>query len=366
MKKLRVVTGFIMVVVLLVVGVVPVFAAESAETIDLKSAQLYPVTTTDEWKEMSRADRVAACQISEEDILEMSTEDLLQYVLNYPFMIDIYAFSTFEMGFEHVYAEFDAISSLIEREDYGQILIDTYAAIPVETSLSARNSDCHQNIWDLGVLEILIAQPEMTASLSSAEIADLAAIAESKLTAKTNAIDIYRGSCASFAQALNENPDSAVALAASSSVKTPAGTNVEVSDYSNIVDWTTKEQETLNENTLVSYPTATLILPASKKYNCHSYAWYSRAESNHYWMLDPTAYMTDGSYYSASRQIGNIAYWYNTFNGIAVPEHSGVVDTHMQSGAYYGARSKWGQLGVYNHKYDDCPYSGTISYWAKA
>lgn len=366
MKTLKTITGVIMIVVMLMVGVLPVFATESSNAIILKSTQMYPIITTEEWKDMSRQERVNACQLSEEDVAGISTEDLLQYVINYPFMIDIYAFSTFEMGFEHVCDEFGAISWLLNREDYAQVLIDTYSSIPVESSSMAKSVDYYQNIWDLGVLEILITQPAMTESLSNDEIADLMENIESKAIEKDSAIDIYGGSKQSFSQALSEQPDSAVALAATSTVKTPAGTSVAVYNYSSITDWTSSEKATLNTQTLASYPTATLIADASKKYNCHSYAWYSRSTSNYYWMDDPTAYMTDGSYYSASRQIGNIAYWYNTFNGVSVPVHSGVVQEHMQSGAYYGACSKWGNLGVYNHKYDDCPYSGTISYWAKA
>lgn len=368
MKAIKAATGLIMAIVFLVAGALPALAAETSDTFVLKSAQLYPVIATDEWGDMSRADRVAACQITEEDALDMSTEDLFQYVLNYPFMIDIYAFSTLEKGFEHVYNEFEAISWLVNRDNYGQVLIDTYSSISVENNTLGRNSDCYQNIWELGILEILIAQPEMTDSLSSDEIADLVELAKNKLTAKSSTLDIYSGSCASFAQALSENPNSAITLAATYYVKTPAGTSVEVYNYSDIVDWTSTEKAILNAQTLTSYPTATLLQDASKKYNCHSYAWYSSSSLNHYWMDDPTAYMTDGSYYETSRKIDNIAYWYDTFNGITVPIHSGIVQEHMQSGVFVGARSKWGQLGAYNHKFDDCPYSGsgTISYWTKS
>lgn len=228
MKSLRIVTGFFLAAVLLVAGVLPAFAAGDCETIVLKSAQLYPVMTNNEWEDMSRTDRVAACQISKEDALKMSTADLLQYVLNYPFMIDIYAYSTFEMGFEHIFNEFEALSLLLDRDDYGEVLINTYASIPVESSHLARSSSYYQNIWDLGIIEILIAQPKMNEVLTRAEIADLATIADDKYVAKSAVLDIYSGSCASFAHALAENPNSAMAVAVSSPVQTPAGSDVAV------------------------------------------------------------------------------------------------------------------------------------------
>lgn len=364
MKALRVVTGFVLVVALLIVSVLPALAVE-AETVVLKSAQLYPVMTTEEWKEMSRQDRLAACQIVENELDKMSTEDLLQHVLNYPFMIDIYAFSTYEMGFDHVCEEFEAISVLVNRDDYSEALIRTYASVPVETSKSVRNSNFYQNIWDLGILEILIAQPEMTQNLSNSEINTLTSIAQAKYDEKSNALSVYSGSVLSFANALNEQPDSSVSRAVSYP-RTPRGNAVGYTNTSSYADWSAEEKELLDAQALSAYPTATLLRSASIKYNCHSYAWHSRSSSNHYWIPDPTEYMRDGSYYSTSRQIGTIAYWYTTFNNTIIPIHSGIVDEHMQSGVYIGAISKWGNSGLFNHRFDDCPYSGTITYWTQS
>ena len=367
MKLSKAIAGFVA-SLLFIVSVLPAAAVETESAIDLKSAQLYPVTTTDMWQDMSRLERVAACQLSEDDLQVMTTEDLLQCVLNNPFMIDIYAFSTYEMGFKHIYDEFEMLSLLVERDDYGEVLLDTYSSIPIESSLFTRSTTYYQNIWALSTLEILIAQPQMTETLSNAEISNLAAIVERKLIEKSNAVEVYGGSCAAFAQALSENPDSAIAVAVSSQVRTPAGSYVDVVDNSAIADWTSSERAALDSQTLTAYPTATLLRTASKKYNCHSYAWYSTSSSNHYWMEDPTVYMTDGSYDRATCQVGNIAYWYIPIGIITgqEPVHSGIVDVHMQSSAVYGARSKWGQLGVFNHRFDDCPYSGTISYWTEA
>lgn len=355
---------FVMAAILLIACASPALAAQSPDTLVPESTQLYPVVLTEEWKDMSRAERVAACQLSEEDVHDMSSESLLQYILNYPFMIDIYAFSTFEMGFEHVYNELSAISALIERDDYGKTLADTYRAIPVEENTVGRNSDCYQNIWELGVLEILIAQPEMTAPLTNEDLSSLAEIAENKSRLKSDALNVYSGSCVSFARALSEVAGSDLTSTLAYTIKTPAGTRVEVYNYANIDDWTSAEKNVLNEQMLEAYPTATLLRDASKKYNCHSYAWYSTSSTNHYWMDDPSAYMSDGSYSKSTRQIGDKAYWSHSVSG--VPIHSGIVEEHMQSGAFVGARSKWGQLGVYNHRFDDCPYAGSISYWKRS
>ena len=61
------------------------------------AAQHNPVTLTPNWTEMTRSDRVDACQIPNDAIANMSTEELLQAVLAYPFMIDLYAFDTYRV-----------------------------------------------------------------------------------------------------------------------------------------------------------------------------------------------------------------------------------------------------------------------------
>ena len=74
-----------------------------------------------------------------------------------------------------------------------------------------------------------------------------------------------------------------------------------------------------------TYYTASVERTATTNYNCHSYAWYSTSSSNTYWMNDPSAYMTDGSY---TKRTGNITVnsigdriYYSTSGS----EHSGKV-----------------------------------------
>ena len=68
----------------------------------------------------------------------------------------------------------------------------------------------------------------------------------------------------------------------------------------------------------------TIISNGNCKYNCYLYAWYSQSTSNIYWIDDPLAYMTDGSY---SRVITSAA--------IDEPLATRIVT------------SKWGKMGVY-------------------
>lgn len=175
----------------------------------LRGKNYYPVTQTENWAEMSRAERVASCQLSDETMDTMPTQELLWAVLNYPFMIDMYAFNNYRTGFLHVYSEFPALAGLADRADLGAALVETYEAIPVATG----KEDADNYIFELAVLEILAAQPEMTNGLTQSELEQLVRTAAVKYEEKSATSDINGGHMATFYEAAADSPDSAVSRA---------------------------------------------------------------------------------------------------------------------------------------------------------
>ena len=77
----------------------------------------------------------------------------------------------------------------------------------------------------------------------------------------------------------------------------------------------------------LAYPNAICYGVPTTMYNCHSYAWRN-ATNQQYWMDNPSAYWSDGSYKSASVSVGaKIIY---AKNGVLT--HSGIVNT-LSSGS---------------------------------
>ena len=111
-------------------------------------------------------------------------------------------------------------------------------------------------------------------------------------------------------------------------------------------------------------PEATRIANSSIVYNCHSYAWYLQSTSNPYWMPDPSNYYTDGSYEISTGEIGDIICYFDDYEGNL---HSGIVIGTLEgtSNGVCGdadlkiVRSKWGSLGLYEHRGDQCPYTSS-------
>lgn len=143
--------------------------------------------------------------------------------------------------------------------------------------------------------------------------------------------------------------------------------------YHILEDLSQAEKNDLNDFTDTYYPSATRIYTATALFNCHSYAWYnSDVTTNDYWIDDPSAFYTDGSYDEVfTPQVGDIICYFDdkgTPNNYSDDEnlHSGIVisfDSSITSNNICGnanqviVESKWGPCGVFQHSGDYCPYT---------
>ena len=84
----------------------------------------YPyVPGTQEWIDLgSTSARRQASQVPDELLQSMSTDALLQTVLDYPFLSDIYAFNTMKMGYEAVRKHCNSLREFETRPDHMEVL----------------------------------------------------------------------------------------------------------------------------------------------------------------------------------------------------------------------------------------------------
>lgn len=104
------------------------------------------------------------------------------------------------------------------------------------------------------------------------------------------------------------------------------------------------------------YPNAQRIGDSSLQYNCHSYAWYQQSTSNPYWIDEPEAYFTDGSYVETKNpQVADRVAYFNKWDRI---EHSAVIVSIGNSNDISSIKveSKWGAAGLYRHNIFYCSY----------
>ena len=261
--------------------------------------QVVPETLA--WNELeSSKEKVAACYIPQQIIENMTTEALLETVLDYPLLIDIFAYDTTEIGIELASTYLPGIPELLSREDALEVLgkyIEDYPAQSVDMNYQ----------YCVAFIRYLLPAPLISPRYIT-----------------------Y-------------------------SVKTPNNTQVNVISFTGWNDYTaysgwTEAQVQQRENQIKSSYNVSQLRSYTYKYNCHSYAWYSQGTSNSYWMENPYAYMTDGSYSLGTASVGARIVYKEGSSTI----HSGIVTA--KTSTYPTITSKFGANGLFSHPTNDCPY----------
>jgi len=262
-----------------------------------------------------------------------------------------------------------------------------------------------RHLFDLHIVEILLAQVPVLDKLQPQLLDELANASITKLFEKEKAPGIYgyagregslwiagrvlmqKGST-QLAEAMQQDPALASYLEtgradgsvqAFNAVLSAAGYSrllgqdePSVDDYSTYVYtpngspvsviYTTWELSQADINAMdyyfdTTYPLADRLRSASRRYNCHSYAWYSQDAGNTIWMDDPQTYWDDGSYEPTTLQSPGVRLVY-------APErqHSALVDS---PNGYY-VKSKWGQAGLYGHPYWYGPYGSSVDRYKRS
>ena len=101
---------------------------EKAKQID--TPYVYPIQPgTEEWAKLDSLDaKIAVCKVDPELMNSMTTEALLETVLDYPLLPNIYAFSSAEIGIGSGSGYFEGLQMLHDREDAAECIqkaIDT-------------------------------------------------------------------------------------------------------------------------------------------------------------------------------------------------------------------------------------------------
>lgn len=328
--------AFILAVVLILpmLAVLPLSVAAlsitaDSDVYDIDVLYSYPVARgSEEWTSLkSHAERVAVCQIPESILSRLTTEALLETVLNYPLLVDMFLWSSIDEGIYSLRSSFNGMDELMKRSDLENVL-SARSVASLQANSNAENRDASSSVvktFALGIIEG----------------------------------NIY-GTTLSNARAAN--------VGTPVTVYTPAGTAVSairdatytlVSDYTgNIANHIAEFEEEI----ALSYPNIVKVANADPSYNCHSYAWYGEGNASNIYIQNPWAYMNDGSYdiYVAPQGWTMVCYRDMSRSGAYQYIHSAIMNPQMV------CHSKFGYFGLYRHALDDCPYyeqADSITYW---
>ena len=274
----------------------------------------YEITAeSPEWAEMTLPERINACAVSVAKVEGMTTAALVETVLNYPFLVNIYAYDTVDEGIEVVSSYFPGLPELLSREDATDALC-SYLEAPMNT-FSTNEDNTFETISAKSLLSYLRS---VRTSFSVFDEANSSVTRASGIvwTPKGNAVSAY--------------------------------IDLTWSDHNT----TEKIQQGIQLRYLTVYPSTRYKGAPNPSYNCHSYAFVEESNQTRYWLNDPLRYLNDGSYIQTTANgQGGLRLVYNTagernHSAITVAGSSQVI-------------SKWGPNGLFQHDVDDCPYAFT-------
>ncbi len=281
------------------------------------------VPGTDAWRALKNApEKRAACYVSAEEASRMTTPALIQTILDYPLIIDAYAYDNHMIGMDAVSTYFPCIDELVARNDateqLGQYLQEDDGTNP----LIALHLDTLMKY----------------------------------ITCRNNTSENAEGSMRMY----------------TTTVYTPKGSpvtafvNMTYADHStddpNELPMTYASALSLHYAYLSAYNIISVLAGVNAAYNCHAYAWYSQTSTT-YCIAEPDPYIDDASYVASTCAAGRkVTYQHSS----SYYDHSGIVDTATSSYSTTKIISKWGVAGLYKHYANDCPYyksNTTISWW---
>ena len=298
---------------------------------EMENEELYPITVeSDDWFDYSVEEKSEMLKLDSETTKEMTDEQLVRAIADYPYLIDIYICDTLNEGLEKFKDNCDAYKELMERKNGVDSFVKYSKQLIFEMEKEPRE-DGRTEFVTLALKDIA----EQLKANAKVEVLNITSRISGPVTPKGSGVPYY---------VIAENHTSSYHAA--------------------------RDKETVN-----SYG-VTLVRNGSCKYNCHSYAWYSTSSSNSYWIDNPSIYMTDGSYkriYNGGVSASITSYGFKTNDKIyyAKNTHSAIFVDNPTNGALLATlrvRSKWGQLGVFEHTITKVPkdydYS-TVSAWHK-
>ncbi len=306
--------------------------------------KVYYITPEDAgWSELgSVSNKIEACRIDNEILDQMTDGELVQAVLDFPFIIDLFLYDDYDVAIDELYKNSDAFRELLSRESAKDVVMDR-----IETQKKTRAySTSTKTELDNDALMIMMLYTDGL---------------KDKVT--DDDIEVLDG----FSNIFTINPEKINPGARMAYLYTPNGTSVACRTPSCSHDNSSYHSE-LDTQVVATYG-VTLVSAGTCRYNCHSYAWYTTSSNNGIWIDNPSAYMTDGSYsmlmsglYTISSNAGNGAKV--CYGSYLSPLHSAILTSGASNITLRNriATSKWGSAGVFTHAVDNVP----ALYWDSA
>lgn len=126
----------------------------------------YPIKPrTEEWKKLeNNKAKVDACQVPEYVLQDIPTDDLMTLCLQYPLLLDVFAFNNINRGLEKLFADFNGIREFSKRENAINGLREQYLlevrGFPGKLNNETPGLEVGRSIICISMLEVLLSYPD--------------------------------------------------------------------------------------------------------------------------------------------------------------------------------------------------------------
>lgn len=371
------------------------------------SGYIYPIRPgTAEWYTLdSHSDMIEACTIPDDILSSMTTDELMESILAYPLIVDMFAYDDWSVGFQVVASRFNGLQEFLNRSDSPSALVNVFATQePLQidnlsdAAIAAFNREDGSDFLDADyescrtilasmVLNTMLCEDSLSSRFTVTNKAQLlSAVSNNNIVSMKSFLTIEEDPIAisTVAQETEWTPVElvgyTVVLISQTPVYTPMDSPVDAYTTACAEIWLCSDGSerirtdvlyadlpaayitSLNNAAYTTYRLRPIENP-TVTYNCHAYAWYENVDDTPCWINDPSIYLTDGSYEVVDKlntAIGDRVIYcesYNsTYQGI---QHSAVIESYTSPSASTRTLtllSKWGAMGLYRHSVYTCPY----------
>jgi hypothetical protein len=95
----------------------------------LIAQEKFPSRDSKEWNDLTVAQRWQAVNIAEDQLNNMSTNDLVEHCVNFDFMWDIFNYPNYGIGLNVIIENHNGLRELLNRNDAGKLILDFYSRI---------------------------------------------------------------------------------------------------------------------------------------------------------------------------------------------------------------------------------------------
>lgn len=288
----------------------------------------YPIDV-EKKDELSYTEAIYASDMPDAYATTLSTEELVEYAMNYPFLTDVYGFDSIEDGLKSFESKSGLFKELFSRKDGLEKLIYKYKEIECDYDEVVKTDDITESNYDAVLfIEEYVGDhfDEVSDDLAEIFIDEFAEnydempdeLAESDIS-----MSMYHVMEESLGhipkEAVPENIENDIVLGERMGASFTKGKSAKCAmcggkGYNGTQSIQGKNISCFKHNSAgntSSYTSTTksycknynwtYVRGGTAKYNCHSYAWYNTSSSNSLWIDNPYKIYTDTKYYTKWR-----------------------------------------------------------------